>query len=237
MAAGIKPGGPRDQANTIYGELRDLIVSGRLAPGSRIVEQEVAARFKVSRTPVRSALTRLQREGYVVSSPRLRHARPQVAPLTKRDAEEVLALLGALEGQAARAAAALPPQQRQSLVRGLRLLNRRLQSISLGPEANARSLGAADAAFHAAITQAAAGPRLQALLAVLRPQADRYARLYNLLLVARIKQSVAEHKAIIRAIENGREDAAQHAVERNHRNSAARLAAVILDAGELGSGW
>jgi len=235
MAAGNGRDGPRrDQANPVFAELRDLIVSGQLAPGSRIVEHEVAARFGVSRTPVRTALTRLQREGYLVNASGLKHARPQVAPLTKGDAEEVLALLGALEGQAARAAAALPAPQRHVLASRLRLLNKRLYTMSRRKGMSARVLGTADAAFHMAFTSVA-GPRLQALLAVIRPQADRYARLYNLLLANRVKTSVAEHNQIISAIERGSADDAQHASELNQRNSAARLAAVIIEAGEIGS--
>ncbi len=56
----------------VYEQLRHLIVHGHLAPGSRIVESDVAGRLGVSRTPVRGALQRLQQEGYIVdpSSPR-----------------------------------------------------------------------------------------------------------------------------------------------------------------------
>jgi len=41
-----------------------MIVRGQLAPGARIVETEVAERFGVSRTPVRAAFQRLEREGH-----------------------------------------------------------------------------------------------------------------------------------------------------------------------------
>ena len=47
----------------VYERLRHLIVHGVMAPGSRIVESDVAARLGVSRTPVRGALQRLQQEG------------------------------------------------------------------------------------------------------------------------------------------------------------------------------
>ena len=49
----------------VYAALRELIVRGQLAPGSRIVETDVASKLRVSRTPVRGALQRLQQEGYI----------------------------------------------------------------------------------------------------------------------------------------------------------------------------
>ena len=56
------PGKTRKRARPqqVYERLRELIIDGRLAPGARIVETDVAARLGVSRTPVRGALQRLQ---------------------------------------------------------------------------------------------------------------------------------------------------------------------------------
>lgn len=53
-----------------YELIRDLILTGELAPGTRMKEEDVAARAEVSRTPVREALRRLQAEGYVEFEPR-----------------------------------------------------------------------------------------------------------------------------------------------------------------------
>jgi len=58
----------QDRPDMVYRELRELIVSGRLAPGTRLVETMVADRLGVSRTPVRSAFQRLQQEGYAVAA-------------------------------------------------------------------------------------------------------------------------------------------------------------------------
>src|SRR5678809_266639 len=91
----------------VYERLRALIIDGRLAPGTRIVETEVAARLGVSRTPVRGALQRLQQEGFIVDSPTLQQTRPTVAPLTSEDARELFLLVGALEGLAAHRAASV----------------------------------------------------------------------------------------------------------------------------------
>src|SRR4029077_3680864 len=65
---GKRATGATERANKLYDSLRNLIVRGQLAPGARIVETEVAERFGVSRTPVRAAFQRLEREGYVIAS-------------------------------------------------------------------------------------------------------------------------------------------------------------------------
>src|SRR5216117_4163152 len=107
----------------VYARLRDLIVQGLLAPGSRIVETEIATRLGVSRTPVREALQRLQQEGYVMGSPGAQQSRLTVAPLTRDDVYELLNIVGALEGLGARNAALLPVTNRKTLVRDLKTLN------------------------------------------------------------------------------------------------------------------
>ena len=67
------PGGAEDagtsQTVRAQGRLRELIVSGELAPGARIPELALVERLGVSRTPVRAALLRLQEEGLLEALP------------------------------------------------------------------------------------------------------------------------------------------------------------------------
>jgi DNA-binding GntR family transcriptional regulator len=109
-----------DHVSRAYRELRSLIVWGQLPPGARIAERAVADRLGLSRTPVRSALHRLQQEGLISSVGRGREQRLIVAPLTQDDAREVFFIVGHLEGLAARTAALLPPARRREIVRRLR---------------------------------------------------------------------------------------------------------------------
>jgi len=55
-----------DRLTAVYDDLRELNVRGRLAPGARVTEADVAARLGVSRTPAREAMRRLQQEGLLV---------------------------------------------------------------------------------------------------------------------------------------------------------------------------
>src|SRR5437764_9486653 len=78
------------------------IIFGRIAPESRVIEEEIAERFGVSRSPVRESIRLLERDGLVVRAER-RGAR--VSPLSRRDLDEVYTCRLALEGIAAAEAA------------------------------------------------------------------------------------------------------------------------------------
>ena len=54
----------------VYHALREMILSFELYPGSRVTENELAAHFGVSRTPIREAMQRLEAEGYLTVRPK-----------------------------------------------------------------------------------------------------------------------------------------------------------------------
>ncbi|HKK28256.1 MAG TPA: GntR family transcriptional regulator [Gemmatimonadota bacterium] len=223
-----------DRPTEVYEELRDLIVRGGLAPGSRIVETDIAERLEVSRTPVRAALQRLEQEGYILSSGQGR-SRARVAPLTREDSRELFYIIGQVEGLAARWAAELPSDERPELAAALRELNAGMGQEAEAPRADRDLVFDLDRRFHRAYVEAGAGPRLLALHDAIKPQGERYARVYVNFLLEEIATSVAEHEIIVSAIEEGRAAEAQASVETNWRNAAARLARVIDWLGERGS--
>jgi DNA-binding GntR family transcriptional regulator len=227
--------GRGDSVSRAYDQLRELIVHGRLSPGSRIIESDIATRLGLSRTPIRSALHRLQQEGYVSSVDRPKEKRLIVAPLTQADAMELFQIVGQLEGLAARAAAGRPAGERADLVAQLRTLNADFASAGRAVPPDPSTLFDLDMAFHRAYVEAGAGPRLLSLHRAIKPQAERYARLYVNALLDEIRTSAAEHEVINAAIESGALHDAQHAVESNWRNAAHRLSRVIGARGELGS--
>ena len=210
-------------------------MQGQLAPGSRIVETEVAARLGVSRTPVREALQRLQQEGYVLGSPHAQQSRLTVAPLTRSDVYELFTIVGAIEGLAARGAAQQDPAARRTLSKALRTANAEFQRLARATPVEHGKLYETDERFHRVIVELGAGPRLLALHDAVKPQAERYIRMYITLLLDDIRSSVDEHQGIVTAIEDGDDVAAQQSVERNWRHAADRLSRVIEQAGERGS--
>ena len=229
-----EPAARGESVSRAYDQLRELIVWGRLAPGTRIVESEVARRLGVSRTPVRSALHRLQQEGYVVPLDRTTEQRLVVAPLTQQDSRELFLIVGQLEGLAARTAAELPAKERGATATRLKGFNAELAQVARASRPDPLRIFDLDTAFHHAFVEDAGGPRLLALHDAIKPQCERYIRLYISSLVDEIDTSVAEHAVIMRHIKDGEPIAAQGAVETNWRNAAARLGKVINTFGERG---
>jgi GntR family transcriptional regulator, rspAB operon transcriptional repressor len=79
---------------TVYEQIRADILSLRLAPGAEMREAELAARFEVSKSPVRDALMRLERENLVITLPRQGY---RVAPVSLSDVQDMFHLRIALE--------------------------------------------------------------------------------------------------------------------------------------------
>jgi GntR family transcriptional regulator, rspAB operon transcriptional repressor len=78
----------------VYVQLRADMITCRLAPGTEIRESELALRFGVSKSPVRDALMRLEREGLVITLPRQGY---RVAPVSVADVQDMFHLRDALE--------------------------------------------------------------------------------------------------------------------------------------------
>lgn len=222
-------------AQAAYQRLRALIIGGQLAPGSWLIEAELSAQLGLSRTPVRSALQTLQKEGYVRSSGRAARSRMTIAPLTNEDARELYSIIGRLEGLAARATAQLPVDKRRELVVELSRLNRELIKVARQKQAEAGVIFETDLNFHRTVVEASGGPRLQELHRTVQPQAERYWRLYASAVLDQLSESIEEHAAIIEAIESGDAAAAESGIQRNWENGAERLAKVMQALGERGT--
>jgi DNA-binding GntR family transcriptional regulator len=228
------PAARLDNVSRAYHDLRSVIVWGQLPPGARISERVIAERLGLSRTPVRSALHRLEQEGFVASAGTGRERRLIVAPLTRDDGQEVYFIVGHLEGLAARMAASLPAARRKTLAARLRRLNRELALESRKRE-DASLVFDLDLEFHRSFVEDVVGPRLLTLYRAIKPQSERYSRLYVTVLLDELSASVKEHEVIAASIAKGNPDAAQRAAETNWHNAARRLARIVAQHGERGS--
>jgi DNA-binding GntR family transcriptional regulator len=90
----VPAAGGRLLRETVYEQIRADILSLRLAPGAEMREAELAARFEVSKSPVRDALMRLERENLVITLPRQGY---RVAPVSLSDVQDMFHLRIALE--------------------------------------------------------------------------------------------------------------------------------------------
>lgn len=80
-------------------EVRQSIITGRLAPGARLIERELINMMGVSRTVIREALRQLESEGLVTT---IANKGPVVREFTLAEAKDLYAIRGVLEGLAAR---------------------------------------------------------------------------------------------------------------------------------------
>jgi DNA-binding GntR family transcriptional regulator len=217
-----------------YEQLREMIIWGSLPPGTRLVGGELEEQLGVSRTPIRSALNRLVAEGYVVSSGGTKEFL-SVAPLTQQDAAELFEMVGYLESIAARKAALLSLKARTALVARLRGFNREIAQVARSSRPSSSRIFDLDLAFHRTLIEAGAGPRLRKHLEALKPQVERYDRLYISAYFHDMHETIEEHERIARVLRAGEPDAAEKAVQRNWHCSAERLATVIARAGDRGT--
>jgi DNA-binding GntR family transcriptional regulator len=220
---------------TAFLKIRELIVQGRLSPGSWLLESDLCEHLNMSRTPVRGAFFLLQREGYVLEHRNARKSRMVVAPLTLDDASELYPIIGHIEGLAGRRAAALPDADRESLALQLERVNGRLSEIARNRKLAGGSIFDLDREFHQLTVSAGAGPRLKRLHQAIEPQAERYWRLYASSILGDLYLSVAEHEAIIAALRAGDAARLEQALQVNWENGLKRLAGVIEIFGERGS--
>ena len=239
---GVGAGGPdklrrQDAVHRTYLELRDLIVCGAMAPGSPLIERRVSDVVGASRSTVRNALQQLANEGHVVvSSIGDHYSRFFVGPLTIDEMREWYFIFGALDGIAARGAAALPPERRRSLADQVRMLARAHLDAGTGDDPQYDRIQHFDAALHGCYVQAGGGPTLRKEHAALRPHVDRYGHFYATALIRKLPSEIfQEHCAIADAIAAGNPDAAERAATTNWRNATVRFEAVMRKWGERGN--
>ena len=234
---GYKPRGvARGMSQEVaFAQLRDLIVMGKLAPGSWVVEADLAERLKLSRTPIRAALQLLQNEGYAIEHRSGTKTRILIAPLTMEDASELYGIVGKLEGLASAGLAKLSAPVVETLTAELTRVSLEIQELATQGQGNARKIFELDSLFHRTLVEAAAGPRLLHLHRSYKPQIERYWRLYASAILNEIHFTVEEHSAIIEAVRAGNARRIESAIDANWVLGFERNARLIELFGERGS--
>ena len=137
-------------ADLAYERLTEALLSGDLSPGDRLVQDVLALRLGISRTPVREALQRMEREGTI----RAAAGRGYVVPeLTREDIGHLYEVREAVEGQAARLVAA---RAASSVDR----IEAELGRLSAAAGASGRDAFQANRLAHRAVVEAAGNPFL-----------------------------------------------------------------------------
>lgn len=209
-----------DLSERVHDALLDSICSGALAPGERVTQEGLAARFGVSRQPVLQALMLLKRQGFVVDAGRKGVA---VAPLQAEQVRQLYEVRAALDGAAARAAAGRFDTALAE--RGAAVMAAGRAAIDSGDTVG---LIAADVDFHLFIYDASGNPLFSETAA---PHWRHLRRVMGAVLRDRSAYETVwdEHAAILQALV-ARDAARAEALVRAHAADAAARLATSLEA-------
>jgi DNA-binding GntR family transcriptional regulator len=196
----------RKRADRIADDLEGLIFDGTFADGERLDEVQLASRFSVSRTPIREALQRLAQSGLVVQIPRRGVFVRQPGPVELIEMFEVMA---ELEAVCAKLAAT-------------RISDEALEDLQ---STNKRCMATVDAAdtdgyyrenqhFHAILYRQSGNRFLEQECLRLQRRLQPFRRI-QLRVRGRLKQSMAEHKAIVEAIKEADGEKAATAIRQH----------------------
>jgi DNA-binding GntR family transcriptional regulator len=200
------PAAPRQLLRDVaYDTLQAAILDGTLAPGEKLQDAQLGGWLKLSRTPIREALARLEENGLVETYPQ-RFTR--VAPLNRRQARDAFQLVAAIHGLAARLAV---PHVTNDTIQRLKAANREFKAALIANDVQAAI--AADDAFHSILVDLSGNEEIPRTLARLMPGLRRLERLQFASLSGR--RSVKQHKRIITAVAGGDADGAAEAATDN----------------------
>jgi DNA-binding GntR family transcriptional regulator len=201
------------QRERIANLVRDLIVTGELEPGARVAEEDIAARYKASRTPVREALRQLESEGFLTI---LAWRGAVVNPITAEDVEEFYEVKGLLEGYAAQKATSILGDED---IHRMQELNQELKRCYEGGDTD--GMIHAHNEFHEVFFQACGNERLSGLIKSLVHQNQRFR--IALSYTESIEQSLDVHDQIIDAFRKKDAEQAQALVMQNARDGCESL--------------
>ncbi|CEH35964.1 GntR family transcriptional regulator [Romboutsia lituseburensis] len=180
--------------DVVFENLREAILEGKLKPGQRLMEVQLAEQLGVSRTPVREAIRKLELEGLVIMLPR---KGAYVANMSLKDILDVLEIRASLEGLAASLAA---ERISEDDLKRLELIAKDFEKSA--DSADVEELLRKDVEFHECIFKATNNKKLHQLINSLWEQVYRFRVTY----ISDYDSSVSiicEHKSILDAIKKG----------------------------------
>ena len=180
--------------DVVFNTLRDAILTGKLVPGERLMENQLADKLGVSRTPVREALRMLELENLVELVPR---KGAQVLDMSEKDITNILEVRSALEGLAT--SVACKKMTKEDLQQ---LKNLEVDFEKAVADNDVEHFVDIDEDFHDLIFAATENDKLINIFRNLRIQLYRYRMAQAKNNETSMSTIVAHHRSIIRAIEN-----------------------------------
>lgn len=201
----------------VYEELKKLILTGKIPPGTRMMEVELAEDMGVSRTPVREAIRKLEKEGLVSIEAR---KGAYAAPMSNRDMVDILEVRQTMEGLAAQfAAERMTESQKAELTRVAEAFNK---AVLAG---DTQKMIENDTRFHHLIMEGTGNKLLATMLEQLQELVLRFRYLYYDDF-RRAEKMPEEHEIILEGIMTGDGQKARIAAD-NHIDGLKQI--VILE--------
>jgi DNA-binding GntR family transcriptional regulator len=218
---------PRLLREDVYEAVRSDIASAELRPGQFLGEEGLAGRLGTSRTPVREALVRLQRDGLVEIVP---HRGAFVRWPTPKDVEDVFDIRIAIEGMALRKA--FPRLGEETLRSLLDRLDRQAENLATLGHGEVEALSVD---IHMTILRAADNERVVSLVRQFREQVYKGSALYQTvdgrLSEPRAGRVIADHRGLLVALVKRDLEEAARVLER-HLASMKEMVIEALRRGE-----
>jgi len=196
MILGLEAGVHRQLKDAVYLQLRDAIISGVLPAGAVLREAELVSRFGVSKTPLRDALVRLQKDGFVDIPP---YRSAVVTGYSPTDLREIYELRELLEGACARQAAL--HISGEALTELADIVQSSTECVSSGQTIAGREeeLAGFIQQFDLVLYAQSRNSRIDEMVGNIRGHVQRIGRLTTSI-PGRLAKSVSEHQAIYEAI-------------------------------------
>jgi DNA-binding GntR family transcriptional regulator len=196
----------------IYALLEEKIITGQLRPNFKFVEHEIAASLKVSRSPLREALLRLENSGFII---RNENGKRIVQSYTRLDAIELYQLWEMIEGFGARISSLNSKDQDIEKIEGvLSRMEKSLQDIDDYRELNVE--------FHTSITASCPNLRLNELHSKILKQIHWFTKM-TLSDYMEPKISLREHRELFQLFSSRQADKLEQKVREHIQRAEKRL--------------
>ena len=206
-------------ADSLFERLCEAIVTGKIAPGSKLSEPRLASQYGVSRGPLREAIRRLEERKLVTRLPR---QGVRVIVPTREMADELFRIREVLEGLAAREAARNATAEE---VAELRTMLAQHGAALARPDAMLYWQDTANSDFHFFIARIGRSQHLFDLLCGEYYTLFRLFRMRHRIVPGRAQRALLEHERIVDAIADGDEELAEMLMRRHIATARSGLAA------------
>jgi len=194
---------------TIFDTLKQRITSGEYAPGKRLIANDLAEEFDISRMPVREALSRLASTGLVELVP---YKGAIVNELTTKDYVEIFHIRSVLEGLAARLACEYLTEED---LEKMRAANEDVKNMIDKDDVEFQKV---NRLFHSVIWQRTNSERLMTLLSNLYSEAAQYRHL-TMIHPGRMKDVYNEHERFLEALYKRDAKEAEKRIQEHYENT------------------